>query len=190
MTLGDSDTPPIPTPTPHQSVTPPVEPTPAVPPAAAPVEPPAPSAPPAAPSAPPAYSGDLPPAPPPLPPEGAPAYATPGYTAPAYATPAYGTPGAYAPARPQGLSIASLICGIAGVIFSFGGLGLLPSIAGIVTGHLARKRQPWARGLWLTGMITGYVGLAISIIAGIFIIIFFVFAASQSRNYGSYGYNS
>ena len=183
MTLGDSDTPPIPTPTPEQSVTPPVEPAPVVPSATAPVEPPA--APPAAPSVPPAYSGDLPPAPPPLPPEGAPAYTTPTYTSPAYTT-----PGAYAPARPQGLSIASLICGIAGVVLSFGGLGLLPSIAGIVTGHLARKRQPWARGLWLTGMITGYVGLAISIIAGIIIIIIFVFAASQSRNYGSYGYNS
>jgi hypothetical protein len=185
VATGDSDTPPIPTPTPEQSVTPPVEP----PPAATPPVEPAPAVPAAeAPAAP--VASDVPPQSTDAPPPPPPAYAAPAYTAPAYATPSYATPGAYAPARPQGLSIASIICGIAGVLFSFGGFGLLPSIAAVITGHLARKRQPWARGLWLTGMITGYVGIGISIIAGILIIIFFVFAASQSGNYGSYGYNS
>ena len=168
MATGDNDITPIPTPTPEQSATPPVEPAPAVPTPEVPAVPAASDAP----------SSDIPSPPPPP---------------PSYSAPAYAVPGAYAPARPQGLSLASIVCGIAGVLLSFGGIGLLPSIAAVVTGHLARKRQPWARGLWLTGMITGYVGLGISIIAGILLIIVIAIGIAHSGNYGNngnYGYNS
>lgn len=173
MATGDNDITPIPTPTPEQSATPPVEPAPAVPTPAVPT----PEVP-AVPAASDAPSSDIPSPPPPP---------------PSYSAPAYAVPGAYAPARPQGLSLASIVCGIAGVLLSFGGIGLLPSIAAVVTGHLARKRQPWARGLWLTGMITGYVGLGISIIAGILLIIVIAIGIAHSGNYGNngnYGYNS
>jgi hypothetical protein len=156
----------------------PVEPTPAAAQPAAPAQPttPPPAADPAAPNpapptAPPGYYAPTAPTAP-----AAPAYGTPGYGVPA-APPAYGAPVApgypagypgqygYVPPAPQGLSIASMILGIAGTFFSFGyGLGLFPAIAGVITGHMARKRQPHARGFWLAGLITGYIGIGISLI--------------------------
>jgi hypothetical protein len=100
---------------------------------------------------------------------------------PAYASAAY-APGYYvAPQPPKGLAIASLITGIAGVFFSlFYGIGFLPSLAGVITGHLARKRQPYARGMWLAGMICGYVGLGISLIWIIVLIVIVVVTISAS----------
>src|ERR1700712_269311 len=101
---------------------------------------------------------------------------------PSYAAPAY-APGYYgAPQPPQGLAIASLVTGIAGAFFSLVyGIGFLPSLAAVITGHLARKRQPHARGFWLAGLICGYVGLGISLLWFIGIILFIVFAVA-TRN--------
>ena len=85
----------------------------------------------------------------------------------AAAPPAPGAPqpyayGPYVPQPPKGLSITSLILGIVGVVFC--GTLFLVSVAAIVTGHLAAKRQPYAKGMWLTGLITGYVGAGIGLI--------------------------
>jgi hypothetical protein len=143
----------------------PVEPAPAV----APPAPPTPPAPPAY-SAAPAYA-----APPAYgPPPGytgapaAPAYA-PGYSQPY--NPAVGQAGyAYVGPPPQGLALASLLTAI-GAVF----VGPLASIAAVILGHIAQKRQPWARGMWLTGLIIGYVGIGLSIV---FIAIYIVFIAS------------
>jgi hypothetical protein len=120
---------------------------------------------------------------------GHPVYGQPVYGQPAYGQqapgqpvappPAYGYP-AYAAPQPQGLSIASLVLGIAGVLGSFiYGIGLFPSIAALITGILGRKRQPHAKGMWLTGIITGSIGIGISIICIIGIIVFFVFVFSH-----------
>ena len=120
---------------------------------------------------------------PPPPPYVAPA--PPAYgAAPAYATPAYATP-----APPQGLSLASLICGIGGVVLSFFSVGLLPSLAAVITGHMAVKRQPYAKGLWLTGIITGYVGILFSVIAIAFwvvLIVAAIAAGASSDNYSDF----
>ena len=112
------------------------------------------------------------------------------YAAPSYAT-AYQAGYYAAPQLPKGLAIASMVTGIVGVFFSFGyGLGLLPSIAAVITGHLARKRQPYARGMWLTGLICGYVGIGISLLAIIGIIFFIVFIATNpAYNSGDYSLN-
>ena len=72
---------------------------------------------------------------------------------------------------PSGLSIASMVCGIAGVLFSLGGLGFLPALAAVITGHLARSRDPQARAFWLTGLISGYVGIGLSVVIGLFIVV-------------------
>jgi Domain of unknown function (DUF4190) len=101
----------------------------------------------------------------------------------AYGPPAtVGQPYAYVPAqtRPQGLSIASMICGIAGIFF-----GLLASIAAVILGHIASKRQPYARGLWLTGLITGYVGIGlwVLIIGAYVIVIVIVLTTSTTTQY-------
>ena len=65
------------------------------------------------------------------------------------AAPAYGAPGyAYTPppaGPPQGLSITSMILGIAGLFFGF-----LVSIAAVITAHMAQKSQPYAKPFWLT----------------------------------------
>jgi hypothetical protein len=153
---------------PPVSPVPPIEPAPMVAPAAA--TPPPPPMPPA-PAAPPlvdpyAQAAPLPPAPP--------AYAPVGYP-PAYQAGYYG-----APQQPKGLSIASLITGIVGAFFSlFYGFGLFPAIAAVITGHMARKRQPYARGFWLAGLITGYVGIGLSLLWIIGIIVFIAYFASH-----------
>ncbi|MDJ0334197.1 hypothetical protein QMG83_03055 [Salinibacterium sp. G-O1] len=160
----DNEIPPVPVP-------------PVTPPPPAPVEP-APAA-----AAPPAPLPPVSPAPP------APAaarpdpYAAPGQTAP-YASPAAAPqPNPYAPvaAGPvQTLSIVAMIVGILGVLMSFVGLGFLPALAAVIMGHLAQKRQPWAKPFWVTALVTGYVGLGISLIAGLFFLFVFIAASSGS----------
>jgi hypothetical protein len=156
--------PPVPVPPPGSGV-PPVEPPPAAP-AAQPDPYAAPTAPPAAagPYAPPPAPGTQPP--------------------PAYGAPAYGSPG-YAPAPagpPQGLAIASLACGIGGLLLMLVGFGFLASLAAVITGHMAQKRQPYARGFWITGLITGYIGLALGLLFGLFILLGII-AAFASVSY-------
>lgn len=79
-----------------------------------------------------------------------------------------------------------MVTGIIGVCFSLlYGSGFLPSLAAVITGHLARKRQPYARGLWLTGLICGYIGLGIAVLWFAALIIFAVFAISTSGTFTS-----
>lgn len=63
------------------------------------------------------------------------------------------------------LSILALVFGIIGIIGSFFGLlGLLFPILAVVFGFLGRSRERHARGLWLTGLILGFVAIALAII--------------------------
>lgn len=80
------------------------------------------------------------------------------------------------PAAVQTLSITSMVTGIAGIVFCWVPvLGLLAAIAAIVTGHMAQRREPAAKPFWLTGIITGYVGLALNLILGaLFLFLLFV----------------
>ena len=126
-----------------------------------------------------------PPVEPPLAPPAAPSAADEPPRVDPYAPPAPYT-GAYTPGPPQGLSIASLVCGIGGAVFSLFGFGFLPALAGVITGHLAQKRQPYARGLWLTGLITGYVGLGISLLTGVAIVIGLFAWFTMRASYGTF----
>ena len=183
MAVNNDDVPPIPVPPVAGPA--PVEPAPAVP-SAAPHPPTAPVTPGAA------------AAPQPLPPVAPPARPDP-YAAPPVQTGAYAQPGAYAqqpgPAQPgyaaytpmpagppQGLSLASMITGIAAVLLSFGSLGFLPAVAAVILGHLGQRRQPYARPFWLTGLVTGYIALGISLIWGL-IVLLSVLAALTSNYY-------
>jgi hypothetical protein len=116
-------------------------------------------------------SGYLPPPPPPS------AYAAPN---------PYGY--AYAPAQPpRGLSIASMVLGICGVFFSFFyAFGFFPSIAAVITGHLAIKRQPYARGMSIAGLVCGYVGIAISLFWIALIVVLIVIGVNAGASYGDY----
>jgi len=141
---------------------PPVPPAPVTPPAASPYAPPADAAAPSYPTAPPTYT--------PAPPQ-----------APYGQAPYVGSPAG--PAR--GLSITSMILGIVGILF--GGFGLLISIAAVITGHLGQRRQPYAKPFWLTGIITGYVGILIGLVVTGFIIFAIVLAATSGSS-GDYYY--
>lgn len=118
--------------------------------------------------------GYLPPPPPPGAPTGYYPAANPyGY---AYAT----------PQPPRGLSIASMVLGICGVVLGFFyGLGLFPSIAAVITGHLAVKRQPYARGMGIAGLVCGYAGVLVSLLWIGFVVVIIVFAANASDSYSN-----
>ena len=86
-------------------------------------------------------------------------YQQPGY-APGYAP--YGAGYGYpAPPANNGLAVASLVLGIAGLII----IPIIGSIAGIVTGHIARKqireRGEGGDGMAVGGLVTGYAGAAL-----------------------------
>ena len=115
------------------------------------------------------------PPPPPAPYAAAQPVAAPYAAAQPTAAPSAAQPYAAAPAGPAStLSIISLIGGIVGLLLSFVGFGLLPALAGVILGHLGLKREPHARGMAIAGLVTGYIGLAISILWGIFWIAVFL----------------
>lgn len=102
--------------------------------------------------------------------------------APAYTQAQYGAP------TPKVLSIVGMILGILGAFSSlFGGWGILFSIAAVVLGFLGRKREPGARGFWLTSIIVGFVGIFIALIWGIVWIFIIGYALSHGSDY-RYGY--
>ena len=59
-----------------------------------------------------------------------------------------------------------MVLGIGGLILSFFGVGFLVAAAAVVSGHLAAGRQRHAKPFWLTGIITGYVGIGFSLVYG------------------------
>lgn len=74
------------------------------------------------------------------------------------------SPYATGPSLPKGLSITSMVAGIGGLLLSFVGIGFLAAVAAVICGHLAQKREPYARPFWLTGLITGYVGIGLAVL--------------------------
>ena len=105
----------------------------------------------------------------------------PAAAAPApYGYPGYAAPQAYAPVPagpPTGLSLASMITGIAGLVLFLVGFGFPPAVAAVILGHIGQKRQPYARGFWLTGLITGYIGVGLSLLSLVVLIVILVAAA-------------
>ncbi|BDH56943.1 DUF4190 domain-containing protein [Tsukamurella sp. PLM1] len=100
---------------------------------------------------------------------GYPAY--PGQNAPGF--PGYGQP---MQTGTNGLAIASLICGVVSmVLFCFWGAGLLVAIPAVVMGVLAMKQIRLSgqegHGMALAGVITGSIGLVISLCYLILVII-------------------
>ena len=78
-----------------------------------------------------------------------------------------------------------MAAGIGGLLLGFAGWGFLPALAAVITGHMAQKRQPWAKGFWLTGLITGYIGLAFSVLVILFFVVVIVIGmnAPDTVNY-------
>ena len=101
-----------------------------------------------------------------------------------YGAPAYGQP--YAPSQQKTpiLSILALIGGIIGVV-SLGWAAFPFGIAGIVLSFFGRSREPQAKGLWLTGMILGFVSVALILLWILFIVLG---AIASSADYYDYSY--
>ena len=97
-----------------------------------------------------------------------------------YSTPLPPATGENAPT--PSLSIISMILGILGLVIGFVGGGLLFSVGGVILGHLGQRKEPVARGFWLTGLITGYIGILINVIVIIIWIVFFIAVASNGDN--------
>ena len=109
-------------------------------------------------------------------PYGQPAY---GQPAPGYTQP-YGQPAAKSPI----LSILSLVGGILGIVLNIAwGIGFLFGIAAVVLGFIGRNKEPQAKGFWLTGIILGFVSIAIAIIYWIFLAIIFASIANYQGTY-------
>jgi len=82
------------------------------------------------------------------------------------------SPYAGAPAAPSStMSVLSLVFGVIGLVLSLFLIGLLPAIAGVILGHIALKREPHARGMAVAGLVTGYVGVAISVLWTLIILV-------------------
>jgi hypothetical protein len=90
------------------------------------------------------------------------------------------------------LSVLALVFGIIGLVFSFFFLGLLPAIAGVILGHLAVKREPHARSMATAGFITGYAGIAVSIVWALVVIVPFllVLLAASGLSAAAIGINA
>ena len=88
---------------------------------------------------------------------------------PAYQQPPYGQPGYtyQAAPSPHGASIASLICGVCGLLFGWipivGIIGLGAAIAAIVTGIIGLQ-HPNGRGLAIAGIICGALTVGLWVI--------------------------
>lgn len=110
----------------------------------------------------------------------------PGYMPPPAPDPYYGGPVQYGAAgfpaqRNNSLALASMICGIAGlVLMFFCGLGFLPAVAALITGFIGRSQinqsggTESGSGMALTGIITGAVAVGLSVL---FLVIWLVSGA-------------
>lgn len=84
---------------------------------------------------------------------------------------------AYTPASAEGpkqsLSLASFIVGLASFVLSWiFGLGLIPGIVAVVLGFKAKKQETGApQWMWLVGIISGFVGIGLSVIIGLVTIV-------------------
>lgn len=111
-----------------------------------------------------------------------------GYTPPTPPAPAAPYSGIPVAAPSKTLSLIGMIAGIVGVFISlFGGWGLIFSIAALVLAYLGKKREGLlAKPFWLTGLITGYAGVALSVIWLVVYIIGFVVLASVGASIPGY----
>lgn len=104
----------------------------------------------------------------------APAYGTayaPGPYAPGPAAPGASPYQSYpaAPAEPKLLSILSMTFGIVGLVFP------LVSIVAVVLGHMGlRKEKVAGRPFWMTGLITGYIGIAFFLVVIVVLVVYIV----------------
>jgi hypothetical protein len=86
-----------------------------------------------------------------------------------------------APIPTSGLAIASLICGIVGIVTCF-----LPGIAAVICGHMALKQMAvpnarvTGRGMAVAGLVLGYLSILLMVALGALIFMGAVFSKTTS----------
>ena len=143
---------------------------------------------PAVPSAPPA------PPPPPYAPPAVPGYGPPDPYAAAPAGYGYAVPppsyGYAAPTPPtSGKAITSLVLGIVGLVMMCGyGVGIIPAIVAVVFGTIARKEVRASggaiggEGMATAGLVVGWIGVGLGILASVLLVLLFVPAIVSSSS--------
>ena len=110
-------------------------------------------------------------------------------TPPPPATPSAAPAGAYqpAPAGPkQTQSLVGFLLGIGSIVFAgLGIIGIGLGVAAIIVSNKAKKSEPGAP-TWMhtAGVITGIVGIVLSIIAGIAVLASFIIPLMIASQYG------
>ncbi|PPH44794.1 hypothetical protein C5D09_12295 [Rathayibacter sp. AY1C9] len=90
------------------------------------------------------------------------------------------------PVVPRTLSLVGMILGIVGLVITLfaAGFGFLLSAPAVVLGFLGRRREPAARGFALTAIITGFAGIAVSLIyLAVFLVFVVVALAAGTSGY-------
>jgi hypothetical protein len=111
----------------------------------------------------------------------------------------YGPGAPYAPVAPRRAPVLSILSLIAGIIGALGlWVGFIPFVgfflgiwfpgAALVLGLFGRKKETQSKGLWLTGIILGSIGLAVAALSLIFWIIIGV-SGGFSDNGTNYNFN-
>jgi hypothetical protein len=83
--------------------------------------------------------------------------------------PSQSPPAQYGPAETNGLAVASLVCGILGVVFPF--IPLIPSILAVIFAGRGKRQidssggLQTGRGLAIAGQVLGWVGIALVLVA-------------------------
>lgn len=69
-------------------------------------------------------------------------------------------------AKAPGLSVMSMIFGILGLLLACcSGIGFFFAVAAVIMAHISRGKYEGGRGLSLSGLIMGYTGILVSLIA-------------------------
>jgi hypothetical protein len=85
------------------------------------------------------------------------------------------------PRKAPVFSIIALVSGIIGIPLSFVWIGFVFGFGGLLFGLIGMRKEPLAKGFWLTGIITGIVSMVIAaIVVIVFVIVLIVGAASAT----------
>lgn len=86
------------------------------------------------------------------------------------------------PSHDSSLAITSMVFGILALLASFTGFGFILGTPAIILGIISLKKHNAARGLSITGIVTGSIGAAISVAIMLFVIVMLILVSINNDN--------